>query len=201
MKEAGSQASQLHALQADASSLAGCDATVAAALSKFGGIDTVIANAGASPNRNLEATTEAEFDSTIALNVKGPYFLAQKAVPHMKPGGSIVLLSTSLCAASTAGGHYLLYVMTKGAIEQMVRVMAKDLGPKGIRVNAIGPGPTATELFFKGKTEQVVNTIKGFSPFNRLGTPDNIARSMVMIAGPDADWVSGQILYVNGAMA
>ena len=81
----------------------------------------------------------------------------------------------------------------------MTRVMSKELAKKNISVNAIGPGPTATELFFKGKTEQVLNMIKGMSPMNRFGEPNEIANAMLFLAGNDSRWVAGQILYVNGA--
>lgn len=82
----------------------------------------------------------------------------------------------------------------------MVRCMSKDLAKQGgIRVNAIAPGPTATELFLRGKPEQVLNMIKGMSPFNKLGEPDEIASAMLFLAGDQSRWVAGQVLYANGA--
>ena len=118
----------------------------------------------------------------------------------MTEGSRVILLSTSLCALSSIAPHYLLYVMTKGAIEQMVRVLAKDLGRKGIRVNAVAPGPTGTDLFYKGKSDEVLKTIAGFSPINRLGEPEELADVMAFLASNEGRWVSGQILRVNGAM-
>ena len=170
------------AIQGDAGDVASCEAMVKSTVDKFGKIDVLIPNAGVLMMKNLEATTEADFDTSHRLNVKGPYFLAQKAVPFMPEGSHIIFLSTSLCTASTVSPGYLLYNSTKGAVEQMTRVMAKDLAPKGIRVNAIAPGPTATELFLKGKPEPLLKTIAGFSPFNRIGEPDEIAQGMLWLA-------------------
>lgn len=96
--------------------------------------------------------------------------------------------------------NYLLYVTTKGAIEQMTRVLAKDLGRKGIVVNAIAPGPTATALFLKGKSEELVQTMAGWNPFNRLGTPEDIARAAGWLVGSGNTWVQGQVIKANGGM-
>ena len=121
----------------------------------------------------------------------------------MKEGSHIILLSTSLCALSNITPNYLLYVHSKGAIEQMVRVLAKDLGRKGIAVNAVAPGPTGTDLFYQGKSEQLVKTIAGFNPFNKIGEPEQIARAIAFLSGGDGKggvWVNGQIMRVNGGM-
>lgn len=118
----------------------------------------------------------------------------------MPPGSHIVLLSTSLTNLTSITPNYLLYVTSKGAIDQMVRVMAKDLGRKGINVNAIAPGPTATELFFKGKSDELIKTIASWNPYNRLGTPEDIARAMAWMVGAGSGWVNGQVLKVNGGM-
>jgi 3-oxoacyl-[acyl-carrier protein] reductase len=187
------------AIQSNAGSVTEIDALVKEVVQRCGKIDILVLNAGVLPMKNLENTTEEDFDKTFALNVKGPYFLAQKAVPHMAPGSHIIFLSTTLCAASTVQPNYLLYNSTKGAIEQMTRVMAKDLGPKQIYVNAVAPGPTGTELFFKGKNEQVLKMIAGFSPMNRIGEPDEIAETIAYLSG--SRWVSGQVVRVNGGMA
>ena len=125
----------------------------------------------------------------------------QKAAPHMPSGSSIVLISTSQCTASTVTPAYLLYNATKGAIEQMTRVMSKDLAAKGICVNAVAPGPTGTDLFYKGKTEQVLKMIAGFSPMGRIGKPEEIAEAIVWLSEGYSSWVSGQILRANGGMA
>lgn len=215
------------AIKADVSSVAGVEDLVSRTVSQFGKIDVLIANAGVLPMKDLKNTTEADWDSTFALNVKGPYFLAQvrkslyssdfvfrhngnladmlasqKAAPHMPKGSHIVFTSTTLCAASTVTPPYLLYNSTKGAIEQMTKVLAKDLGRPdagGILVNCVAPGPTGTDLFYKGKSEQLVNTIANFNPQARIGTPEEIAEAVLFLAG--SSWTNGQILRVNGGMA
>ncbi len=188
------------AVRADASTVEGVEALVGAAVARFGRVDVVVANAGVLLMQDLEHTTEAAFDRAYATNVKGPYFLAQKAVPHMpSPGGRVIFLSTGIARNSAVPPPYLLYASTKGAVEQMTRVMAKDLGRRGITVNCVAPGPTATELFFEGKSDAMVKAIASQSPFNRLGTPTEIAELAAFLAGPESSWVSGQIIGANGA--
>ena len=188
------------AVKADASSVEGAEKMVKATMDRFGQLDIVIANAGILPMKTVEDTTEKDFDSTFALNVKGPYFLVQKAAPVMKEGSRIVLLSTSVNHTSTVTPNYLLYCATKGAIEQMTRVLSKDLARRHISVNAIAPGPTATDLFLKGKSEQLLNTIANFSPHNRIGQPDEIADAITFMSSDAARWISGQVVGVNGGM-
>ena len=90
---------------------------------------------------------------------------------------------------------------SKGAIEQMTRVLAKDLGRRGITVNAIAPGPTITQSFLAGKTEEVLKSIAAGIPLNRLGEPDEIGSAVVMLLGEEGRWVNGQIIRVNGGMS
>lgn len=187
------------AVNADASTVTGVSSLVDATVKQFGKVDVVIPNAGMMPMQDLEHTTEATFDKIYAINVKGPYFLAQKAVPHMPSGGRIIFVSTGIAHNSAVPPPYLLYASTKGAVEQMTRVMAKDLGKKGITVNCVAPGPTTTELFFEGKSEAMVKGIASQSPFNRLGDPAEIAELAAFVAGPESRWVSGQVIGANGA--
>ncbi|OAL26476.1 hypothetical protein AYO22_04214 [Fonsecaea multimorphosa] len=191
-----------YAVQADAGSVAGVEHLVQETVKKYGKIDILIPNAGILPMKTVESTTEEDFDRTFNLNVKGPFFLVQKALPHMAPGSSIVLISTTLCHASVVQGPYTLYCTTKGAIEQLTRLLSKDLlASKGIRVNAIAPGPTATDLFLEGKSEQVLKMLASFSPANRLGKPEDIAEGIAFLCGPGSGWVSGQTIRVNGGFA
>lgn len=119
----------------------------------------------------------------------------------MAAGSHIVLFSTTLCAASTVTPNYLTYCSTKGAIEQMTRLLSKDLARKTISVNCVAPGPTATELFLKGKSDQLLKIIAGFNPQNRIGKPEEIADAVVYLSGQESSWVTGQVLRVNGGMA
>ncbi|KAJ5092803.1 hypothetical protein N7456_008664 [Penicillium angulare] len=189
------------AIQADASNLPDLDRLVNETLSRFGKIDILILNAGQLPMKDLENTTEEDFDSSYNLMVKGPYFLAQKASKHMKPGSRIIFVSTTVTAFSGVAPSYLLYASAKGAVEQMARVAAKDLGRKGILVNTVAPGPTMTDLFTEGKSEQLIKTLAATNPLNRIGEADEIAAVMAFLSGKDSSWMTGQILRVNGGMA
>jgi 3-oxoacyl-[acyl-carrier protein] reductase len=186
-------------VRADASSPEEMRALVRETVSKFGRIDTLVLNAGTMPLLELTSLTESTFDSTFALNVKGPLFLTQAALPHMGPGSRVVFISTAIARNSGVPPSYGLYASTKGAIEQLTRVLAKDLGRKGITVNAVAPGPTDTELFREGKTEAMIKGIASASPFNRLATPAEIAEVVAFVASPESSWVSGQIISANGA--
>lgn len=118
----------------------------------------------------------------------------------MPKGGRIIFVSTGVCHFSTVAPDYLLYAATKGAVEQMTRVMSKGLAAKGITVNAVGPGPTATEFFFRGKSQAMVDGLAKAHPLGRLGQPDDIAGVVAFFAGDDSRWVTGQTYLVNGGL-
>ncbi|KAI5249798.1 NAD(P)-binding protein [Aureobasidium subglaciale] len=169
------------AMKADASIVSDTNTLVDTVVSKYGRIDALICSAGRLGLQDISETTEAGFDSLFAINVKDPYFLAQ-------------------CHTSTVTPEYILYNMTKGALEQMVRVLAKTLGPKGVFVNAVAPGPTATDMFLNsGRPQAVLDKIASFSPHNRIGDPKDVANAIVFLT--QNRWVSGQIVKVNGGMA
>jgi 3-oxoacyl-[acyl-carrier protein] reductase len=119
----------------------------------------------------------------------------------MAAGSRILLFSTSQAHASTVTANYTSYIASKGAVEQLTRGLSKDLARKEIRVNCIAPGPTATDLFLKGKSEQLINTIAGFSPMKRIGKPEEVADMVEAFCGKAGEWVTGQVLLVNGGMA
>jgi 3-oxoacyl-[acyl-carrier protein] reductase len=186
------------AVQADVSTVAGVEKLVTCTVEKFSKIDAIIPNAGIMYMRTIENTTEEDFDKMFATNVKGPYFLVQKALPHMKPGSRVIFISTGINKATNVGAPYLLYASTKGAIDQMTRVLSKGLAAKGINVNAVAPGPTATDLFLEGKSEQVLNAITSQNPYGRLGKPEEIADVISFLCSEDSKWVDGQTIFVNG---
>jgi 3-oxoacyl-[acyl-carrier protein] reductase len=188
------------AIKANAGDVQEITRLVQETVSWAGKIDILIPNAGISVLKTVEQTTEEDFQRTYDLNVKGPYFLVQKALPHLSAGSHVILLSTSLCAVSSITPNYLLYTSSKGAIEQMTRVLAKDLGARGINVNAVAPGPTGTDLFYEGKKQETIDMIASWNPFKRLGKPEEIARAIAYLAGEGGSWVNGQILRVNGGM-
>ncbi|KAE9391850.1 NAD(P)-binding protein [Gymnopus androsaceus JB14] len=185
--------------KADVSTIAGAQTLLDAALKEFGRIDILVLNAGIMGSKVLADVDEAFFDNHMNINVKGPLFLVKAAAPLMTEGSRIIFLSTSLTVASTVLPNSLVYVASKGAIEQAARSLAKDLGTRGITVNVVSPGPVDTPLFRDGKPEQVINFIAGLNPFKRIGKPEEIAPVVAFLASPSAGWVSGQNIKVNGA--
>lgn len=197
VKEIGSD--RATAIQADVSQVKASTGLIEKVVAKYGRVDILVLNAAqATPKGSIEQTTEDEFDRLYACNVKAPFFTLQTALPHIPDGGRVLLFSTSLTNWSNVSGNYLLYVSTKGAVEQMTRVLAKDLAKRGITVNCISPGPTATEGFYAGKTEQIVNHIVSTIPTGRLGRAEEVADVVTMIARPESSLVNGVILPVNG---
>ena len=165
-------------------------------------------------SRILADVDEQFYDQHMAVNVKGPLFLTKAAAPllpqgikrlisplflaYIISGGRIIFFSSSLTKASNVLPNALVYVATKGAVEQMCRVLAKDLGARNITVNTVSPGPVDTPLFREGKTEQQIQFITGLSPSKRLGLPEDIAPVVSFLASPAATWVNGQTIMVNG---
>ena len=116
----------------------------------------------------------------------------------MAPGSHIVTISTSLNHLSTVTPNFLLYCSTKGAIEQMTRVMAKGLAAKGINVNCVAPGPVDTDLFHAGTPEPVLKIVKSLNPYGRIGNPEEIADAIAFYCGDGSRWITGQVVKVNG---
>ncbi|KAK7022417.1 hypothetical protein R3P38DRAFT_3357389 [Favolaschia claudopus] len=186
-------------VKADASTIAGGKHLVDEAVKAFGGIDILVLNAGIMGAKVLADVDEQFYDSHFATNVKGPLFLAQAAAPLLPtPGGRIIFFSTSLTGATVVATNSLIYTATKGAVEQLSRILAKDLGAKGITVNTVSPGPVDTPLFREGKPQQVIDHIAKLAPSGRLGEVEDIAPVVSFLASPAAQWVNGQNIRVNG---
>jgi len=186
------------AIKANVSSIKAMGQFSAEALKAFGKIDIVVLNAGVLQNKVLADVDEDHFDTIFNANVKGPLFLTKTLAPHLPEGGRIVFFSTTLAHFSGVPTNYLAYVASKGAIEQFARVLAKDLGSRGITVNCVAPGPIDTELFRKGKSDQLINFFENLHPQKRLGQPDEISGLVALLAGPGGSWINGQTIKVNG---
>lgn len=184
------------AIQADISRLSEIERLFLETLSTYGQVDILVNNAGIMFAKPIEQMTEADFDRQFSINVKGTYFACQQAAMHMNAGGRIINLSTSVVGAMFPG--YSIYAGTKGAVEQFTRQLAKELGPKGITINAVAPGPIATELFLAEKTEEQINMQVRSNSFNRLGQPNDISPVVLFLASESSRWITGQTIRVNG---
>jgi len=169
-----------------------------AAEEAFGGVDVLVNNAGILRNATIAESDDALFDSHFAINVKGSFALMREAAKRLREGGRIVNFSTSVVGLKLE--TYGVYAATKGAIEMLTAILAKELRGRSITVNAVAPGPTATELFFHGKPDAVVDRLAKMSPLERLGTPEDIAAAVAFLVGPDGRWINGQVLRANGGI-
>jgi 3-oxoacyl-[acyl-carrier protein] reductase len=189
------------AIQADVSKREDIARLIKETIDRFGKIDILVLNAGLLWQKgDLLNIKEEDFDSIFAANVKGPLFTVQEAAPYIPDGGRVMLFSTSLAAFSMVTPNYLLYTATKGAVEQMTRLLAKDLGRRLITVNTIAPGPIGTDTYYVGKTEQMVQLQSNLAPAGRLGTPEEVANVVVFVASDESSWINGQTVRINGGM-
>ncbi|MBB6731542.1 SDR family oxidoreductase [Cohnella zeiphila] len=184
------------AVQADISKVAELEKLFRQTVDAYGRVDILVNNAGIMITKPLADLTEEDFDRQYAVNVKGTFFAIQQAVPHMGDGGRIINFSTSVVGQMFP--TYSAYTATKGAVEQITRQLAKELGPKGITINAVAPGPVNTELFTAGKTPEQIKNVGGMNAFGRLAEPEDISNVVLFLAGAESQWVTGQTIRVNG---
>ncbi len=186
------------AVQADIGAPAGVRQLFDAAEQAFGGVDVLVNNAGMMRLSPLADVDDAMFDAHIAVNLAGVFRGMREGARRLREGGRIVNFSSSVVGLYQPG--YGVYAATKAAVEAMTHVLAKELGPRRITVNAVAPGPVATELFLTGKSPALVEAITKNIPLGRLGEPADIAAVVSFLAGPDGSWVNGQVLRANGGV-
>jgi 3-oxoacyl-[acyl-carrier protein] reductase len=195
LESAGGQAI---AVKADISDPSAVRQMFDAAEAAFGGVDVLVNNAGIMTLAPIADTDDGSFDRHIAVNLKGTFNTLREAAKRLRGGGRIVNFSSSVVGMLMP--TYGVYVATKAAVEGLTSVLAKELRGRNITVNAVAPGPTATDLFLKGKPQEVVDRLTKMAPLERLGQPSDIADVVSFLAGPDAAWVNGQVLRVNGGI-
>ncbi|MBN3907832.1 MAG: SDR family oxidoreductase [Nostoc sp. NMS1] len=187
------------AIQADISKVPDIQRLFEQTLERFGKVDILVNNAGIAFYKPITQVTEEDFDAIFAINVKGTFFACQQAAQHLSEGGRIINFSSSTTVMMLP--TYSAYVGTKGAVEQITRVLAKELGAKAIAVNVISPGPTDTELFREGKTQEQIDHLSQMAAFGKLGDVQEIADVVAFLASDEARWITGQNIRVNGGIA
>ncbi|MFJ8360483.1 SDR family oxidoreductase [Streptomyces sp. NPDC093984] len=165
---------------------------------EFGGIDVVVNTAGIMLLSPIATLDLDDLDRMHRTNIRGTFVVSQQAARRVRAGGAIINFSTSVTRLQFP--NYGAYAASKGAVEAMTLVLARELRGKDITVNAVAPGPTATPLFLEGKDQAAIDNLSKAAPLERLGTPEDIAEAVAFLAGP-ARWINGQVLYANGGVA
>jgi 3-oxoacyl-[acyl-carrier protein] reductase len=164
---------------------------------RYGGVDVVVHTAGIMLLSRLAELDLADLDRMHRTNIRGTFVVDQQAARRVRRGGAIVNFSTSV--TKIALPTYAAYAASKGAVDAMTLILARELRGRDITVNAVAPGPTATPLFLEGKEQSVVDHMASMAPLERLGTPADIAEAVSFLAGP-ARWINGQVVYANGGI-
>jgi 3-oxoacyl-[acyl-carrier protein] reductase len=187
------------AVQGDVASAADVTRLFDETKNAFGRIDVVVNSAGVMPMAPIAEASLDAFDKVIATNLRGSFLVLAQAAQQVERGGRVIALSTSVIAKSFPA--YGPYIASKAGVEGLVHVLANELRGREITVNAVAPGPVATELFRSGKSDEQIAQIAKLAPLERLGQPQDIAAAVSFLAGPDGAWVNSQVLRVNGGFA
>ena len=187
------------ALKADISDAAAVKRLFEDTESAFGEIMVVVNCAGVASFAPIQQGNVDAFDEVIAINLRGSYLVMSEAANRVKDGGRIIMFSSSVVAKNFP--TYGAYIASKEGVEGLTRVLANELGPRRITVNAVAPGPTATELFIQGKSAEQVAAIGKMAPLGRIGEVEDISSVVSFLAGSEAGWINGQVIRVNGGFA
>lgn len=166
--------------------------------STLGSPDVLVNSAGIMELSPLAQCSEDIFEKMVSVNFKGTFNTLREAANKMKDGGRIINLSTSVIGLNLPS--YSIYAATKTAVEAMTAILAKEMRGRSITVNAVAPGPTATELFLSGKSNEQIEQLAKMNPLERLAEPEDIANSVSFLASVEGGWINGQTLRANGGM-
>ncbi|NGY64505.1 SDR family oxidoreductase [Lentzea sp. NEAU-D13] len=194
IKAAGGQAI---AAQADVADEVALGAAFDLAVETFGGVDVVVNSAGIMPLGTVADMDLEVFDRIMRTNARGTFVVSQQAARRLRNGGALVNISSSVVGLRFP--QYGAYAMSKGGVEALTLVLARELRGRDITVNAVAPGPTATALFLEGKDEATIDNLAKQAPLERIGSPGDIAEVISFLAGP-ARWINGQVVRANGGI-
>jgi len=187
------------AVQADVAKSADVERLFEETLKNLGSVDVVVNNAGIMPLSPIGKGDVEVFDRVVNTNLRGTFLVLAQAAQHVASGGRIIALSSSVLAKSFP--TYGAYIASKAGVEGLVHVLANELRGRNITVNAVAPGPVATELFLRGKSEEQLAEFTKMNPLERLGQPEDIANVVSFLAGPEGGWVNSQVIRANGGFA
>ncbi|MFD3683523.1 SDR family oxidoreductase [Nocardiopsis sp. NPDC058631] len=185
------------AARADVADAAQVQALFDTAEEAFGGVDVVVHTAGVLRLAPVAEQDLDALDDLLRTNVRGTFAVAQQAARRVRDGGAVVTFSTSVVKLAFPG--YAGYAASKGAVDALTPVLARELRGRDITVNSVAPGPTATPLFLEGKDQETIDRLAAQPPLGRLGLPEDIAESVAFLAGPGR-WINGQTVYANGGI-
>ena len=187
-----------HAIQADVADEADVARVFDYAESSFGGVDVVVHAAGRMKLAPVAELSLEDLDALHRTNIRGTFVVAQQAARRLRPGGALLTFSTSVLGLALP--TYAAYAASKGAVEAMTLILARELRGRDVTVNAVAPWPTATALFLDGKDEETIDRMAKQPPLERLGTPEDIAAVVAFLASPQGHWVNGQVVRANGGI-
>ncbi len=192
------------AIQTDVAQLSDIDKLYAAVKERFGKIDVLFVNAGIGIFKPLEAVTEEDFDLQMNVNLKGAYFTIQKAVPLLNDDASIIL--TTSIAAHVGMPNMSIYAASKAGVISLIRTISAELVGRGIRVNAISPGPIQTPIYDRlgmspEQVEEFVANVKSQVPMGRFGEPEEIAKAALFLASADSSYILGTEIVIDGGIS
>lgn len=187
------------AIKADVSDAAQVEQLFANTLDKLGTVDVVVQNSGIMPLSPIGKGDAETFDKVISVNLRGTFLVLAQAAQHISTGGRIIAFSSSVLTKSFP--TYGPYIASKAGVEGLVHVLANELRGRDVTVNAVAPGPIATDLFLKDKSDDQIAQFTKMSPLERMGQPSDIANVVSFLAGPDGGWMNSQVVLANGGFA
>jgi 3-oxoacyl-[acyl-carrier protein] reductase len=186
-------------VQADMASVNDVRRLIRSAVERFARLDILVNNAAIGVAEPFAEVTEDRFNETFAVNIRGPFFAIQEAVPHMKDGGRIINISSVGTRLTQAGAQLAVYHASKSALEQLAHVFAKELGPRGITINSVLPGLVDTELAAQVPPASRALIVQR-TALGRIGTPEDIADVVVFLASGAGRWITGQAISASGGL-